>query len=206
MVYCLSGEHMQIIASLLSTFVSLYSMAIVIRIVLSWGGIGEARFGSFYQMISRITDPYLNLFRYLPGTQRGNLDFSPLIAMVLLGIVSNILRIVAAEGRITIGLILALVTNAVWSVLSFFLFIFILLAVVRIVYEYYRSPTAIQYISILDNLLRGSQETVHRLLFGGKEITTKTLLFSTAAAFIILRMILKVIFVWGTSALASLPF
>ncbi len=29
---------MQIIASLLSTLLSLYSMAIVIRIVLSWGG------------------------------------------------------------------------------------------------------------------------------------------------------------------------
>lgn len=197
---------MQIAASIISSFLSLYSLLIVFRIILSWGNIGELRFGSFYRMLCSITDPYLAIFRGIPGLQRGNLDFSPILAMILLGILNNIVAIVAAEGTITIGLILALIINATWSVISFFLLIFIVLAIARIVYEYYKSPNSIHYISILDNLLKGPQDRVHRLLFGGREMPIKTLLFGTAAALIIFRIALRIIFDFLTGYLAGLPF
>ncbi len=197
---------MQALASIISSLLSLYSFVIVIRIFLSWGSMGAQRFGTFYTYITRITDPYLNLFRGFPGMQRGNLDFSPMLAMIVLGIVNNVLSIFAAQGRISLGLILALITNAVWSVLSFFIVIFIIISIIRIMYEYRRSPNSIQYIAILDNLLRGPQNRIHRMFFGGREISTKTLLFSTTASFVVLHITLKYLFAWLTTALIHLSF
>ncbi len=189
----------------MSSLLSLYSLAIVVRIFLSWGHIGEMRFGSFYHFIIKITDPYLDLFRSFPGLQSGNLDFSPMIAMVILGILNNILSIFSREGTITLGLILALTCNAIWSVLSFFIVIFIILSIIRIVYEYYKSPNAIHYIAILDNLLRGPQNKIHSIFFGGREIETKYLLFGTAGSFIVLHIALKFLFSWLITTLAALP-
>ncbi len=197
---------MQAVATILGGILSLYSLAIVIRIVLSWGGIGELKFGSAYRIIKSVTDPYLNVFRSIPGLQKGNLDFSPLIAMIILGIASNGLSIFATQGSITLGVFLALITNAIWSVFSFFLMLFILLSVARIVLEYRPSANSIQYIAILDNLLRGPLDKVHSLIFSGKEMEVKTLLMTTAGSFIVLRLILKVLFTWLTQMLVNLPF
>ncbi len=197
---------MQTAAGLLGGLLSLYSLAIVIRIVLSWGGMGELRFGSFYRILKQVTDPYLNLFRNIPGLQRGNLDFSPIIAMIIIGIVNNVLSIFAAQGKITFGIILALISNAAWSVISFFLFLFIIIAVFRVFLEYRPTANSIQYIAILDNLLRGPVDRIHRLIFGGKETATKTLLLTTAGTFILLRIVLKVGFNWLADLLVGLPF
>ncbi len=197
---------MQAVATILGGLLSLYSLAIVMRIVLSWGGIGELKFGNAYRILKSVTDPYLNVFNSLPGLQRGNLDFSPIIAMILLGIVNNILQIFAAEGTITLGIVLALITSAAWSVLSFFLMLFILLSIARVVLEYRPSANSIQYIAILDNLLRGPMDKVHTMIFSGKEMEVKTLLITTAGSFIVIRMLLKVLFDWLTQMLANLPF
>lgn len=197
---------MQAIASLVSMIISLYSIAIVLRIVLSWGQLGRQNFGSVYSFLSRITDPYLNLFRSIPGLQRGMMDFSPILAMIVLSIIGNIFRIAAAEGRITLGLILALIANAAWSVISFFLVLLIILMAVRIFYELKPSANSINYISILDSLLKGFIDTVHRLLFSGKEMAVRTLLYASVAALVALYLVLRITTVYLVSFLSNLSF
>jgi YggT family protein len=196
---------MQQAASFIVFFLSVYSFLIVIRIVLSWGRMGETRFGSFYRYVTILTDPYLNFFRGFPGTQRGAFDFSPIIAMIVLSIVQNILSIFAAQGSITLGLVLALITQAVWSVTSFFLILFIIIAVLRIIMEYRRSSGSIQYIAILVNLLKGTQDLVHRLIFGGREMPLRTLLIASALAPLGLYIVLRLVFSWLTTVLVQLP-
>lgn len=197
---------MQAIASLVSMIISLYSIAIVLRIVLSWGQMGRQNFGNVYAFLCRITDPYLNLFRSIPGLQRGMIDFSPILAMIVLSIFGNIFRIAASEGRITVGLILALITNAAWSVISFFLVLLIILMAVRIFYELKPSANSIQYISIMDSLLKGFIDTIHRLLFSGREMAVRTLLYTSAAVLVALYLVLRITTVYLVSFLSNLSF
>jgi YggT family protein len=197
---------MQQLASILVLLLSLYSMAIIIRIILSWGGMGESRFGNFYRVIMRITDPYLSLFRNLPGMRRGMFDFSPIAAMIVLGIVQNVLSVFITRGSVSFGIVLALILQAVWSVISFFLILFTILSVVRIIFEYKPSGNSIQYIAILDNLLKGVQDRVHRLVFGGREIAMRTLLIGSALAPLAVYLGFRVLFQWLISYAAQLPF
>ena len=196
---------MQAIAQFISTLLSLYSFIIVIRIFLSWGGLGASRFGGFYTFITRITDPYLNIFRRFPGMQRGVLDFSPVLAMIVLGIVNNMFTILADQGRITLGIILALIVQAVGSVLSFFITIFIILFAIRLLLEYRQTPNSIQYISILDNLLSGMQSRIHRLIYRGREIPTRNLLVSSIITFIVVQILFRIVIKWLTGIFIDSP-
>lgn len=197
---------MQQLASVISMVLSLYSFLIVIRIFLSWGSIGASRFPSFYTPLTKITDPYLNIFRGLPGLQRGNLDFSPIAAMIVLSLLNNIVSMIARQGRITIGIILALITQAVGSVITFFLGLFIILFFIRVFLEYRRTSYSIQYIAILDNLLRGTIERVHRYLFSGKETSSRTLILASTAVCIVIYFALKALIAWLITYLVNLPF
>ncbi len=197
---------MQPVANFLSMLLSLYSFIIVIRIFLSWGGIGASRFGTVHTYITKITDPYLNLFRRFPGLQRGALDFSPILAMIFLSILNNIFSILGAQGKITLGLILAIIVKAAGSVLSFFIILFIILFAIRLLLEYRKIANSIQYIAILDNLLSGMQNRVHNLFFKGKEVPARTLLISSVVAFAALQIIFRIAISWLSNTLAQLPF
>ncbi len=199
-------QALQIASGFISTLLSLYSFVIVIRIFLSWGGIGAARFGKFYDFITRITDPYLNVFRSVPGMQRGMLDFSPIIAMIFLGIMNNVFSIFADQGKITFGIVLALITQAVGSVISFFIILFIILFAVRLLLEYRKAPNSIQYIAILDTLLSGMTERVHRLLLRGREVPIRTLLTYSIITFIVINLIFKAAIGWLSAFFIQLPF
>ncbi|MCK5156511.1 MAG: YggT family protein [Spirochaetales bacterium] len=197
---------MQSVAQFISMLLSLYSFIIVIRIFLSWGGIGASRFGKLHQTITRITDPYLNLFRRFPGLQRGVLDFSPILAMIVLGILNNIFSIIGTQGRITVGIVLALIVQAIGSVLSFFIILFIILFVIRLILEYRKSANSIQYIAILDNLLSGLLNKVHNIFYKGKEVPARTLLITSVVSFIVLQIVFRVVINWFSNTLIQLSF
>ncbi|MFH1837152.1 MAG: YggT family protein [Candidatus Omnitrophota bacterium] len=70
--------------------------ALILRIVISW--VGSNSYNEFVQTIYKITDPILKPFRRLP-LQVGAIDFSPMVAFLLLsmvrGFVVNILYKIA---------------------------------------------------------------------------------------------------------------
>ncbi|NEQ68340.1 MAG: YggT family protein [Symploca sp. SIO1B1] len=71
----------------IATFFQIYSTLIIVRVLLTW----LQMFGWANQVasfLSPITDPYLNLFRSFIPTF-GGLDFSPVVAIIVLNIVSD---------------------------------------------------------------------------------------------------------------------
>lgn len=164
---------MQIFASTLSFFISLYSLLIIIRILFSWVSLSQDQFGEFYRILQMVTDPFLNIFRSLPGLRRGSIDFSPLAALVTLGIISSILSTAARQGRISIGIILGIILQSIWSVAAFFLMIFIILLAVRLFMEYSGSPGTSQYTPIIDNLVKWPIELAQSLFFSNSTISIR---------------------------------
>lgn len=86
---------MNAIVDTLYLVVSLYAWLIVIRALLSWfrPSPGSAFF-SIYELLGRVTEPYLRLFRrYLPMGRLGGagLDLTPLVGLVVLFVLMRVL-------------------------------------------------------------------------------------------------------------------
>jgi len=76
------------IVKLIDTLVNLFSLAILIRVILSW-----VRFDPYHPVsvfIYQVTEPVLApIRRFLPSM--GMIDFSPLVALVLIQVVQAVL-------------------------------------------------------------------------------------------------------------------
>lgn len=121
----------QQIARVASAFLSVYMIVIFVRIVMTW--FQGVTYGRVYAMLASLTDPYLNWFRRNTPIQFGMMDFSPVVGILALGVAQNIFTQLAFAGRVTLGFVLAMVISALWSVISFFVTIFLILGVVRLV-------------------------------------------------------------------------
>lgn len=102
---------------IISTVTSVYLLACFIRILMSW--FPTLAYSPFGQLLCKICDPYLNLFRKLP-LRIGGLDFSPIISLGLLSILSTSFDLMARTNRISlfpiIYLLISLLSSAIQSI------------------------------------------------------------------------------------------
>lgn len=71
----------------LATFITIYMVLIFVRILLSWFP-NVNWFDPPFSTLSQLTDPYLNIFRNIIPPL-GGLDFSPILAILLLQFVQQ---------------------------------------------------------------------------------------------------------------------
>ncbi|MGC9504824.1 YggT family protein [Baaleninema sp.] len=72
----------------LVTFLNIYFALLIIRILLSWFP-NVNWYDPPFSILSQLTDPYLNLFRSIIPPL-GGLDFSPILAILLLQVVQSL--------------------------------------------------------------------------------------------------------------------
>lgn len=82
------GEFLRGLAHLLSLLFSIVYFLLVVRIILSW--VNPDPYNEIVRIIFKVTDPILMPFRRLP-LQAGGIDFSPIIAFLLLSFIRNFL-------------------------------------------------------------------------------------------------------------------
>ena len=73
---------MSILVQALSTFLSIYTVLLIIRILLSWFP-NLDWLNPPFSVLSQLTDPYLNVFRSIIPPL-GGIDLSPILAFLLL--------------------------------------------------------------------------------------------------------------------------
>ena len=78
-----------LLASTLATFVQIYLVLMIVRVLLSWFP-NINWFDPPFSILSQLTDPYLNLFRSIIPPL-GGIDFSPMIAFFVLQIGAQLL-------------------------------------------------------------------------------------------------------------------
>jgi YggT family protein len=80
------GELLWSLARLVSLALNILYFILVIRIILSW--VNPDPYNQVVQVIYRITEPILAPFRRLP-LQIGGVDFSPIVAFLVLNVAGN---------------------------------------------------------------------------------------------------------------------
>jgi len=160
---------MQAVARVLASVVSIYMLLIFVRILLTW--FSGINFGKPYELLSSITDPYLHYFRRFRFLQAGALDFSPVAGLLLLVVVLNMLNTLSIYGKITLGIVLAIILRAVWSAASFLLTLFIILIVIRFVASLVRANTVHPFIRTVDYIITPLLNWIHKTLFKDRFLT-----------------------------------
>jgi YggT family protein len=141
----------QSLLRVVSALLTVYILIIFLRILLSW--FQGADLGKAGEILHRITDPYLNIFRGIRFLRIGNFDFSVIVAMIVLWIVSSIVNNLAYVGTITLGFVLALTVSAVASAAGFFLTLFLILGTIRVIGMFLDVNTAGRFWIVLDQIL-----------------------------------------------------
>lgn len=184
-------EFFKGVCSFLAGLAGLYSFLIVVRIILSWivgfsrmngwrsgyggygyangNGAGPSGVEKASDVIGRIVDPYLNLFKGITSLRRSRVDFTPVVALIVLNLIQSLLEMVARTGRVSIGVLLAIAVQGLWSSLFAYLFVFlIILLMVR--YFLGRSPSyqAQNWVNAIDPILDGPVKRVYKLFFNKK--------------------------------------
>ncbi|NLC93067.1 MAG: YggT family protein [Treponema sp.] len=166
------------ILSLLSAVVALYTMLCFVDIILSW--IPGVKFTAFGRFISAICDPFMNLFSNIPFLRFGNIDFSPMISIGLLSIISSVLSGITKTGRIYFGGILASVIYMLWNVISSLGSLLLILFVIRLIVLLVNKNKTSEYSgwSQLDQILGNISYKVAKTFFKGNMTYTKSIVIS----------------------------
>ena len=199
---------MRELARLLSVLLSIYNMLIIIRIILQWFNPMRAQTqqSSFAAILEKIVDPYLNLFKGIKALRRGRIDFTPLVALIVINIVQRILQTFAYTGDFSLGYTLATIIQSLWwSLGSLILGMFAVILAIRLFFAYRRTPNAIQYISLLDTWLRRPLDTIHALFFKGREVSDRVLLWTSLVITILTYIAMALLVNLLVQYLANLP-
>lgn len=182
------GDVLMSIASIVASLLSFYSLLIWLRIILTWIRVpGQTQENPLAYYIGKIVDPYLSWFRGISSLRRSHLDLTPLVALAVLSVVQSMLRFYGAYGTITIGMVVALIIQTLWSYLlsPVFWFLIILLGF-RLFFCYRRSARTISYITMLDSLIGGILNWVQRLFYPKRTINDRQLVTTALVFFIVL--------------------
>jgi YggT family protein len=115
--------------TVVSSLLVVYLLVLLLRVTLAW--FFPQTNGRAWEILRAITDPYLNLFRGIRFLRGNVFDFSPVAALLVLILATNLVNQLANIGRITVGFFLASLLSVAWSGVGFLLVFFAIVGVIR---------------------------------------------------------------------------
>ena len=192
------------IMGFISFLISIYMVIIFIRIILTWfSGTGTGR---FQEILAMITDPYLNWFRRFTFLRTGFLDFSPIVALGVLSLINRIFTILAYYNTISIGIILIMMLQIVWGIISFFLGFLIIVLVLRLIAYLAKQNLYNPFWRIINTIAQPVLYRINRILFRDRIVNFRTLIIISIVGLGILYVILRLLLSLVSAVLAGLPF
>ncbi|MDR3334965.1 MAG: YggT family protein [Treponema sp.] len=190
--------------NILSALTGLYMLLIFIRIMLTW--FSGANYGRPLEILSGITDPYLDWFRRFPALRAGFLDLSPIVAMAVLSLVNQVFSTLAQYGAIRLGIILAMVLSALWSAASFILGFFLVVLGLRLIgYLTSRDVYNSTFWRIVDTISQPVLYRIKRVLFQRRLVHYLTGIIASMGVLLALILVLGRVIKFATVFLAELP-
>ena len=168
----------QLIFQVSSAAVSIYAMLCFARIIITW--FPSVNYSTVGQFLSQLCDPYLTLFSRIP-LRLGMIDFTPVISLGLLTLLSSVLGEISLSGRLYLSGILSQLINLLWSAATSLLGLLLLVCFIRYCFAIF-SKKSNSYNSpwqVVDNAISRLVFSIGGILSGRRPIDyKKALLFS----------------------------
>lgn len=200
-------QYVMAASRFLAAAISVYTLLIWVRVILTWVRIPEPYFQTspLLRFLSAIVDPYLAMFRGITWMRRGAIDFTPVMALMVLSILQSIFSLFGAYGTITLPMVAGLCIQAVWGYIVSPLFWFVLILLgIRLFFCYYRSASSLMMIQALDRLARFPLDFTQKLFFGHRPVGMRLLVWTAFIFFLILYFALRTGVAWLTGYLVRL--
>ncbi len=191
---------------ILSSLISAYTLLCFIRVMLSW--FPGAQYSKFGRAISRICDPYLNIFRRFSFLRFSAFDFSPAIALCLLIAASTICSSLATGTGLRFGSFLAMIISMLWSVVQSILFFLILILIIRLIVYLVKGDSG-NYYSIWTSVDRAITPFIYRIcrpFSGGRTMPFTTALIVAALTITAVSICGRLLIQLLCAVLLSMPF
>jgi YggT family protein len=171
----------------LTAIIYFYILLLSLRIILSWfqGSVS----GRPWELLIRVTDPYLSLFSRLRFLRHGMFDFTPLAAILTLVIVLRIIDSIGRFGKISLGIFLGVVTSAIWSATAFLIVLFLILAVVRAILLAVSTARASRLTGALGFMVEPAVSLVRRIFPLRQPLSDRNYLYLTIVFLFVLRLL-----------------
>ena len=186
----------------LSSLVTIYMMIVFVRIMLSWfSWMGRSPLQNF---LARITDPYLNWFRRF-RLRIGVIDLSPILALAVLSFLNHLFITLAYHQTISLGIILAMLLQMAWGVVSFVLVFLMIIFALRLIAYLARFNTYNPFWRIVDAIYQPVSYKVNRTLFKNRIVAFTSSCLISVACLGVIFLGLRFLVVLISGALARLP-
>lgn len=192
------------ILNLISLLISVYTLLLFVRVILTW--VPSMEYSKFGRFLANICDPFLNIFKKVRFLRAGNIDFTPMLAIGSLVIVSSILQNIINSKRISVGIIIASVINLCWTIIHSVLIVLIVVVLIRLIVSLLNKDTDSQIWVQLDKMISPVAYHLSNMIFPKKYIKYQTVLIVTLVALVICHFLLEFILLFIAGFFAQLPF
>lgn len=182
------------ILRIISAFLSLYSLLCLLRIIITW--IPNYSYSKPADILAQICDPYMNLFRGIKWLRFGSFDFSPALALCILGAGSQLFSSLANGGYINLQMILAMILGIFFSILSSLIFFLIILFAIRLILIMINRDsynTSGFMANQIDSSISSIVYRIARTFAIGRRITYKAALIISIIALLFLQFALRIL-------------
>lgn len=182
------------ILRIISAFLSLYSLLCLLRIIITW--IPNYSYSKPADILAQICDPYMNLFRGIKWLRFGSFDFSPALALCILGAGSQLFSSLANGGYINLQMILTIILEIFFSILSSLIFFLIILFAIRLILIMINRDsynTSGFMANQIDSSISPIVYRIARTFAMGRRITYKAALIISIIALLFLQFALRIL-------------
>lgn len=182
------------ILRIISAFLSLYSLLCLLRIIITW--IPNYSYSKPADILAQICDPYMNLFRGIKWLRFGSFDFSPALALCILGAGSQIFSSLANGGYINLQMILAMILEIFFLIPSSLIFFLIILFAIRLILIMINRDsynTSGFMANQIDSSISPIVYRIARTFAMGRRITYKAALIISIIALLFLQFALRIL-------------
>lgn len=182
------------ILRIISAFLSLYSLLCLLRIIITW--IPNYSYSKPADILAQICDPYMNLFCGIKWLRFGSFDFSPALALCILGAGSQLFSSLANGGYINLQMILTIILEIFFSILSSLIFFLIILFAIRLILIMINRDsynTSGFMANQIDSSISSIVYRIARTFAMGRRITYKAALIISIIALLFLQFALRIL-------------
>lgn len=152
---------MQSVFFILSCILNIYMIVLILRILISWFTVPKPH--QLLSILSFLTDWYLNIFRRINWLKHGLIDFSPLLAILLLQFFSLLFRYLSITSFIAFRTILVSLGLALWNALTALIVFLGLISLLRLILLFLVKRNLPPFVEILDELIEPLVDLLNRI-------------------------------------------
>jgi len=117
------------VMGVVSALLTVYLLLLIVRILLTWVSMDHGH--PALRILHGVTDPFLNWFRRFRFLVIGQLDFTPLAALLVVNFLASLARMIGMYGQVSVGIVLTILLQLLWGAASFFFFFLGALSLIR---------------------------------------------------------------------------